>query len=326
VELVESYREELRFTRTATARALLAALIAALFVLPWLVQGSWLVRLTLIWLYAIGVIGQNLLIGYTGQISFGQAGFLAIGAYTFGHLRILGAPFLVALAGAGAAAGLAGVLVGFPSLRLKGPYLAIATLGFGVAIYQIFANSETLSGGRSGLAIAKLEAPFGWTREVWVYYVYLALLLVFVAASYNLVSSYVGRAFVAIRDSDIAAEVMGINLTRYKLLAFAVSSFYTGVHGGLFAQFLGHLEPQTFNVGESLTMFVAVIVGGLASIEGSVFGAAFVILVPALLSEYRWFVPVLFGVTILVVLIFEPLGLAGRWLKTRLYFQLWPFR
>jgi branched-chain amino acid transport system permease protein len=326
VELVESYREELRFARTITARALLVALVAALLALPWLAHASWLVRLTLIWLYAIGVIGQNLLIGYTGQISFGQAGFLAIGAYTFGHLRIIGAPFPLALVGAGTAAGLAGALVGFPSLRLKGPYLAIATLGFGVAVYQIFANSETLSGGRSGLAIAKLEPPFGWTREVWVYYVYLGLLLVFAAAGYNLVSSYVGRAFVAIRDSDIAAEVMGINLTRYKLLAFAVSSFYTGVHGGLFAQFLGHLEPQTFNVGESLTMFVAVIVGGLASIEGSVFGAAFVILVPALLSEYRWFVPVLFGLTILVVLIFEPLGLAGRWLKTRLYFQLWPFR
>jgi branched-chain amino acid transport system permease protein len=119
---------------------------------------------------------------------------------------------------------------------------------------------------------------------------------------------------------------MGVNLTRYKLLAFAISSFYAGVHGGLLAQFLGHLEPQTFNVGESLTLFVAVIVGGLASVEGSVFGAAFVILVPALLADARWFVPVLFGTTILVVLMFEPLGLAGRWLKTRLYFQLWPFR
>jgi branched-chain amino acid transport system permease protein len=271
-------------------------------------------------------MGQNILIGYTGQISFGQAGFLAIGAYTFGHLKLLGVPFLLALLGAGITAGLAGVLVGFPSLRLKGPYLAIATLGFGIAVYQIFANSELLSGGRSGLAVPKLEPAFGLSREVYVYYIYLGLLLVFTVAAYNLISSYVGRAFVAIRDSDIAAEVMGVNLARYKLLAFAVSSFYTGVHGGLFAQFLGHLEPQTFNVAESLTLFVAVIVGGLASIEGSILGATFVILVPTLLSEYRWFVPVLFGATILVVLIFEPLGLAGRWLKTRLYFGLWPFR
>ena len=109
-----------------------------------------------------------------------------------------------------------------------------------------------------------------------------------------------GRAFVAVRDSDIAAEAMGVNLTRYKLLAFAISSFYTGVSGALMAQYLGHLEPQTFNISESMNLFVAVIVGGLASIEGSVFGAAFVVLVPALFGELRWAVPVLFGVAILV--------------------------
>jgi branched-chain amino acid transport system permease protein len=326
VDLVESYREELRFARRRLTWALLGGLVLFLGVLPWLAPSAWLVRMSLIALYAIGVMGQNLLIGYAGQISFGQAGFLAIGAYAFAHLRIGGLPFLLALVGAGLAAGAAGVLVGFPSLRLKGPYLAIATLGFGVAVYQLFANLEGLSGGRSGLAVPKLDPWLGLARDTWVYYLYLALLLTFTAATYNLVSSYVGRAFVAIRDSDIAAEVMGINLTRYKLLAFAVSSFYTGVHGGLFAQFLGHLEPQTFNVSESLTIFVAVIVGGLASVEGSILGAVFVILVPVLLSDYRWFVPVLFGVSILVVLMLEPLGLAGRWLRVRLYFRLWPFR
>ncbi len=326
MDLVESYREDLRLARKPLPRFLLVALVAALLALPGYADASWLVRASVICLYAIGVMGQNLLIGYTGQISFGQAGFLAIGAYTFAHLKILGAPFLAALAAAGLAAGLAGVLVGFPSLRLKGPYLAIATLGFGVAVYQIFANWELLSGGRAGLPVPKLQPAFGLSREASVYYIYLGLLLVFTVLSYNLVSSYVGRAFVAIRDSDIAAEVMGVNLTRYKLLAFAISSFYTGVHGGLFAQFLGHLEPQTFNIAESLTLFVAVIVGGLASVEGSILGAAFVILVPTLFSASRWLVPVLYGLTILVVLIFEPLGLAGRWLKLRLYFQAWPFR
>jgi len=326
MDLVESYRQDLRFARKPSARALLALLLAALLAVPWVASDYAVFLVTLIALYSIGVMGQNILIGYTGQISFGQAGFLAIGAFAFGHMRIWGAPFVVALAGAGALAALAGVLVGFPSLRLKGPYLAIATLGFGIAVYQIFANSEILSGGRSGLPVPKMEPAFGLSREVYVYYIYFGLLLAFTIVTYNLTSSYVGRAFVAIRDSDIAAEVMGVNLARYKLLAFAVSSFYTGVHGGLFAQFLGHLEPQTFNVAESITLFVAVIVGGLASVEGSILGAAFVILVPSLLSEYRWFVPVLFGLTILLVLIFEPLGLAGRWLKMRLYFQLWPFR
>ncbi len=326
MDLVESYTEDVRLARKPVARALLALLLAALAVLPWLAP-EWLVFLvTLVALYSIGVMGQNILIGYTGQISFGQAGFLAIGAFAFGHMRIWGAPFLVALAGAGLLAALAGVVVGFPSLRLKGPYLAIATLGFGVAVYQVFVNWEVLSGGRSGLAIAKLKPMFGLSSNRYEYYVYVVLLVALTLATYNLMSSYVGRAFIAIRDSDIAAEVNGVNLTRYKLLAFAISSFYTGVHGALYAQVLGHIEPQIFNIAESLTLFVAVIIGGVASIEGSILGAAFVLVVPKVLSGFREMVPVVYGVAILVLLIFQPLGLFGLWLKTRLYFQLWPFR
>jgi branched-chain amino acid transport system permease protein len=326
VDLVESYREDLRFARKPVARTLLGLLLAAVALFPWVAPEYALFIATLIALYSIGVMGQNLLIGYTGQISFGQAGFLAIGAFTFGHLRIWGVPFPIALAGAGLMAALAGVLVGFPSLRLKGPYLAIVTLGFGIAVYQVFVNWEVLSGGRSGLAIPKLTPLLGLSAAQTVYYVYVLLLAAFTLATYNIVSSYVGRAFVAIRDAEIAAEVNGINLTRYKLLAFALSSFYTGVHGALYAQVLGHIEPQIFNVLESITLFVAVIIGGVASVEGSILGAAFVLLVPKVFANFREMVPVVYGVTILLVLIFEPLGLYGRWLKTRLYFQLWPFR
>ncbi|HEV8533560.1 MAG TPA: branched-chain amino acid ABC transporter permease [Methylomirabilota bacterium] len=326
MDLVESYREDLRFARRSITRTLLGLLLAAVAVFPWVAPQYAVFIATLIALYSIGVMGQNLLIGYTGQISFGQAGFLAIGAFTFGHLRIWGLPFLVALAGAGVAAAMAGILVGFPSLRLKGPYLAIATLGFGVAVYQAFVNWEVLSGGRSGLAIPKLKPLLGLSAAQSVYYIYVILLALFTWATYNIISSYIGRAFIAIRDADIAAEVNGVNLTRYKLLAFALSSFYTGVHGALYAQVLGHIEPQIFNVLESITLFVAVIIGGVASVEGSILGAAFVLLVPKVFADFREMVPVVYGVTILLVLIFEPLGLYGRWLKTRLYFQLWPFR
>ena len=326
MDLVESYAQDLRFARKPFTRALLGLLLLAVAAFPWVAPDYMIFIATLVALYSIGVMGQNILIGYTGQISFGQAGFLAIGAFAFGHMRIWGAPFLAALAGAGALAALAGVLVGFPSLRLKGPYLSIATLGFGVAVYQIFVNWEVLSGGRSGLAIAKLQPMFGLSGPRYVYYLYVLLLAAFTLAAYNIVSSYVGRAFVAIRDADIAAEVNGINLTRYKLLSFAISSFYTGVHGALYAQVLGHIEPQIFNILESITLFVAVIIGGIASVEGSILGALFVILIPKVFSDFREMVPVVYGVTILVVLIFEPLGLFGRWLKTRLYFQLWPFR
>ncbi|MBI2155830.1 MAG: branched-chain amino acid ABC transporter permease [Candidatus Rokubacteria bacterium] len=326
MDLVESYADDLRFARRPFTRTLLGLLLLAVAAFPWVAPDYMIFIATLVALYSIGVMGQNLLIGYTGQISFGQAGFLAIGAFAFGHLRIWGAPFLVALAGAGALAALAGVLVGFPSLRLKGPYLSIATLGFGVAVYQVFVNWEVLSGGRSGLSIVKLKPMLGLSATHTTYYIYVLLLAGFTLATYNIISSYIGRAFIAIRDADIAAEVNGINLTRYKLLSFAISSFYTGVHGALYAQVLGHIEPQIFNIGESLTLFVAVIIGGVASIEGSILGALFVILVPKLFANFREMVPVVYGVTILVVLIFEPLGLFGRWLKTRLYFQLWPFR
>ena len=326
MDLVESYTQDLGFARKRITRALLALLLAVAAVFPWVAPDYMVFIATLVALYSIGVMGQNLLIGYTGQISFGQAGFLAIGAFSFGHFRIWGAPFLVALAGAGLLAALAGVIVGFPSLRLKGPYLSIATLGFGVAVYQMFVNWEVLSGGRSGLAIAKLKPMFGLSSVRYEYWVYMLLLAGFTLVTYNIISSFVGRAFVAIRDSDIAAEVNGVNLTRYKLLAFALSSFYAGVHGALYAQVLGHIEPQIFNVGESLTLFVAVIIGGVASIEGSILGAAFVMLVPKVFANFREMVPVVYGLAILLVLMFQPLGLFGLWLKTRLYFQLWPFR
>jgi len=326
MDLVESYGEQLRFVRKPIPLVLLLGLVVALAALPWWAPASWLSRGSLVWLYAVGVVGQNLLMGYAGQVSFGQAGFLAIGAYTFGHLRIAGAPFAVAVLAAGLSAGAVGWVVGFPSLRLKGPYLAIATLGFGTAVYQMFANFPALSGGRAGLALPPLVPIAGMSRGVYVYCLFFAIFLAFTAVAYNLISSFVGRAFVAIRDSDLAAEAMGVNLARYKLLAFAISSFYTGVHGALLAQYLGHVEPQTFNIQETITFFVALIVGGLASIEGSVLGAAFAILVPALFGDFRWAVPVLFGASILAVLIFEPLGLAGMWLKTRFYFRMWPFR
>jgi len=326
MDLIESYREELQLIRKPWTRVWVGALLAALIGLPWYLPEHITYICSLIFIYAVGVQGQNLLIGYTGQISFGQAGFLAIGAFTFGHLNRLGVPWPAGLICAGLLAGLFGILVGFPSLRLKGPYLAIVTMGFGIAVYQVFVNSELLSGGRMGLAITKLTPPFGLSEETFNYYFNFLIAAGFTLLSYNIVSSYMGRAFIAIRDNDIAAEVIGVNLTRYKLLSFAISSFYTGVQGGLYALFIGFLEPNMFTFMEAVTLFVAVIIGGLASVEGSIMGAAFVILVPQAFSEFKEMVPVVFGVTILLVLIFEPLGLNGRWMKMRLYLRNWPFR
>ena len=326
MDLVESYRKELRLIRRPWTGVWIGLFTVGLILLPWFGPESFVYIGTLILIYSIGVQGQNLLIGYTGQISFGQGGFLAIGAFTFGHLARLGSPLPLNLLCAGLAAGLFGILVGFPSLRLKGPYLAIVTLGFAIAVYQIFANSSFLSGGRMGLTVPRLTPFFGLSRVNASYYVNLFLATLFTLASYNLVSSYIGRAFIAIRDNDIAAEVMGVSLTHYKLLSFAISSFYTGVQGGLYALLIGYLEPNMFNFMEAITLLVAVIIGGLGSVEGSILGAAFVILIPQTFSGYKGLVPVLFGTAIVIVLIFEPLGLSGRWLKIRLYLRNWPFR
>ncbi|MEI8182998.1 MAG: branched-chain amino acid ABC transporter permease [Desulfomonile sp.] len=326
MDLIESYRDELQLVRKPWTRIWVGGVVAALALLPWYTPEHFTYIATIICIYAIGIQGQNILIGYTGQISFGQAGFLAIGAFTFGHLARLGLPWPVALVCAGVGSALFGVLVGFPSLRLKGPYLAIATMGFGIAVYQIFANSEALSGGRMGLTVPKLAPVLGLSKITFSYYFNFFIALLMTIVSYNIISSYMGRAFIAIRDNDIAAEVIGVNLTRYKLLSFAISSFYTGIQGGLYALFIGYLEPNMFTFMESITIFVAVIIGGLASIEGSIMGAAFVILVPQVFSSFKEMVPIVFGVTILIVLIFEPLGLAGRWIKTRLYLRNWPFR
>lgn len=326
MDLIESYQEELRLIRKPWTGVWVGIIFLGVILLPWFSPEYYTYLATLICIYSIGAQGQNLLIGYTGQISFGQAGFLAIGAYTFGHLARLGLPLPLNLFCAGLLAGLFGILVGFPSLRLKGPYLAIATLGFGIAVYQILINFEFLSGGRMGLSLPKLSPFLGFSKSFSIYYFNLFVAFLFTLISYNLVSSYIGRAFIAIRDNDIAAEVIGVNLTQYKLLSFGISSFYTGIQGGLFALLMGYLEPNMFTFMEAITLFVAVIIGGLASVEGSIFGAAFVILVPQIFSGYKELVPVVFGVTIILVLIFEPHGLYGRWMKMRLYLRNWPFR
>ncbi len=325
MDRVESYSEDLRLVRNRPTRIMLPLFLTLLLLLPRFGSEYAAYVVTLISIYAIGLLGQNLLIGYAGQISFGQAGFLAVGAFAMAHLMRAAVPFSLALLAGGLIAALLGCVVGFPSLRLKGPYLAIATLGFGVAVYQVLANWDVLSGGRTGIAVP----TFTWggiPKPLLMYYLNVGLAVLFTLATYNLVSSYVGRAFIAIRDSDIAAEVMGISLTRYKLLAFAVSSFYTGVQGGLLAQLFGHLEPQMFTIAETITLFVGVVVGGLGTVDGALFGAAFVVLVPQVFAGYRELVPVVYGTAIVLVMIIEPFGFAGRWMKTRLYFSHWPFR
>ena len=325
-DLRERYEQDLALVRGAAAWLALAAALIGLAVFPWVAPGYLVFTAILVSVNAIVALGLNLLTGYTGQISLGHAGFVAIGAYTSGLLMSkLGVTWWLAWPAAGIVAAAFGFLVGLPALRLTGPYLVIATLGFGIAVHQVLTNWEALSGGRMGLPVPQVTfGPAGLTAEQRLYYLAVggAVLLTWVA--FNLTRSHVGRAFVAIRDSDIAAEVVGVNLTRYKTLAFAVSAFYAGIAGALFGQALRHIEPQSFTLVESIFYFAMIVIGGLASIPGALIGAIVLTVLPQQLTLLREWVPLIFGSAIILMMVVEPKGLYGRWLRVKLYFRTWP--
>lgn len=335
VELKERYEEDLFLVRGALAWTALLTLCVGLLLLPYIVRNYVLFTFSLIAVNAVIAVGLNLLVGYTGQISLGHAGFVAIGAYTAGLVTAklpwpepaaaLGLSWIAALIAAGGVAAIFGFLVGLPALRLTGPYLTIATLGFGIAVHQVLTNWDQLSGGRTGLFLPRLFlGPWRLDdRQLYYLTVVVAGLLIWVAS--NLARSHVGRAFVAIRDSDIAAEVMGVNLTRYKTLAFAVSAAYAGIGGAMLAFLLRYLEPQLFTLFESIYYFSMIVIGGLGTVPGSVLGAALLTILPQQLAGLKQWLPLVYGGTIMLVMSVEPLGLYGRWLRIKLWFKTWPF-
>jgi len=326
VELRQRYEEDLYHVRGALGWTALLGFLGVLALLPYLAPRYFLFTASLIAAHVVIAVGLNLLVGYTGQISLGHAGFVSIGAYTAGILAIrLGVPWPMALLGAGVVAAGFGFLVGVPALRLTGPYLTIATLGFGIAVNQVLTNWEGLSGGRAGLFPPKLAIAGTRLRDAHIYYLMAALAALLVWGAVNLVRSHIGRAFVAIRDSDIAAEVMGVNLTIYKTLAFAVSAFYAGIGGAMLAYLLGFLEPQLFTLFESIYYFSMIVVGGLGTIPGSILGAALLTLLPQQLAGLKQYLPIVYGATIILVMAVEPLGLYGRWLRIKRWFKTWPF-
>ncbi|MEQ8276977.1 MAG: branched-chain amino acid ABC transporter permease [Deltaproteobacteria bacterium] len=279
---------------------------------------------TRIALFVIAAIGLNLLMGYAGQISLGHAAFLAIGAYTHTILYTKGAPLLVgALAGA-AVAGAFGFIVGIPSLRLEGPYLAISTLGFQVAVDQLLGRWESLTGGRMGLPVPAPEIFVELSSRAYAVLSIVVTTLVIIGA-YNLTRSRIGRAFVAIRDNETAAESMGVNLVVYKTMAFAISAAITGLAGALLVHQSDSINPSNFTLLTSIELLVMIMVGGLASILGSVLGASLLVTLEHTLTAFADYQTVAIGTILILVILFEPMGLRGRWLRMRLYFKAWPF-
>ncbi|HTY24039.1 MAG TPA: branched-chain amino acid ABC transporter permease [Desulfomonilaceae bacterium] len=339
----ESYREDVRIFQTAWVKIWLAVFVIALVTLPmW--GDPYLVYMTNISGIAIvAALGLNILTGLTGQISLGHAAFVAIGAYTSAILSTrLGLPFWLTIPAAGLLAAFFGILLGFPCLRLKGLYLAMATMSFGVVVEYLVTHLESVTMGVRGISVPA-PSMFGYTLSdpAKLFYLIIFIVALLTIAAKNLTRTRVGRAFVAIRDRDVAAEVIGVNLTKYKVTAFAISSFYGGVAGALYSYSTGYLHPENFTLLLSVEYIAMIIVGGLGSILGSVFGAIFLTVVPDiikgiadflgrwlpfLLAQYdeEWNIAA-FGLLIMLFLIVEPTGLNGIWIRIKTSFKNWPF-
>lgn len=338
----ETYLADEALIQTRTQWAWMGVLVVALVAAPFALNSYWLYLACLVAINVASATGLNILTGYTGLVSLGQGAFMAVGAYTVAWLdRHVGAPFLVNLLAGGVMAAAVGILVGLPSLRVKGLYLAIATIGASIILQFVFLNWTSVTGGSRGMNVAPatfLGTPL--TTYFQLYWVLVPVAALMVLGAANLFRTRIGRAFIAIRDRDISAEVLGIPLLRYKLLSFGLSSFYAGVAGGLWAYFFRVVTPESFPLLMSIFFLAAIIVGGMGSILGGILGAVFMTMVPELLklvvdlmpggSELTVFLSpvrtVIFGLLIIGFLVFEPHGLAEVWRRVRRFFHLWPFR
>lgn len=353
-----TYAGDMAMRPTWPMRLRLALVLVAGLAFPFLVGGDryWLNLANNIGIAAIGAIGLNILVGFTGQISIGHGGFLAVGAYTAGLLAVqAGLPIWLTVPLAGALSAAVGAVFGIPSVRLKGLYLAIATLAAQEIIIWVITHGDTLARlitrdssltilGESltlpGARLLGIELNARGETDFRFYWLILGCLAFTVLFTANLFRSRAGRALIAIRDQDIAAQVIGVDLFRYKLVAFATSSFFAGVAGALTAHYRGVISWERFTIETSILYLSMIIIGGLGSVSGSIYGAAFITLLPALLSnlgraasgalpEVNSYLPYIqqgaFGLAIVLFLILEPEGIVKLWRNVKDYFRLWPF-
>jgi branched-chain amino acid transport system permease protein len=312
-------------------------LMLALIGAPWWLESYGLAQLTFILIYGVVGLGLMLLAGFTGLFSIGHAAFLGVGAYTQAVLVAQGWPFPLSLAAAAGLAAIVGAVVGLPALRVKGIYLGIATLAFGFIVEEVLARWESVTGGNAGKMVGQPQM-FGWVADSSekFYYVCLVVAVLCTLAVLNLLRSPTGRAFVAIRDSEISAQSMGIHLAYYKTLSFSISAALAGIGGALYAHMIRFLSPEQFNIIQSIDLLLMVVIGGLGSVHGAFLGAAFLIGMPQAISEFKGWLPeavgnapglksFVYGIVLILFVLFEPLGLYGRWLKIRAWFQLFPF-
>lgn len=330
-----SYRQDTRLFKEGLPQYswylvwLVLALVAPLFLGVHLVS-----QLTFILIFAIAGIGYQILLGYTGLLSLGQAAFLAIGAYACVFLEKQGLHFAFALPAAALLTGVVGAVLGLPALRLKGLYLAMATMAIGFIVEEVAARWTFVTGGNSGASVPRIEA-FGYvlSRDVPFYFLCLALCLASLWFAANILRSPTGRAMVAVRDSDIAAQSIGVEVARVKTKAFALSAFFTGIAGALMAHKLSFISPEQFTLHLSIELLLMILIGGIGSLRGVVFGAAFLVAMPELIAEIERMLPggsqpalrpMAFGLLLILVMLFEPRGINGLVEKITGYFRLMP--
>ena len=336
-------------------------LLAVLLIAPYVLSSYLMSQLVFVCIYATVGVGLMILTGFTGQASLGHAAFLAIGAYTAAYLQQFNVPFPVYFLAAGLLTGVVGALVGFPALRLQGIYLVIATISFAFIVEEILARWESVTNGNEGMRIKAMQL-LGTTVSrdgPTFYYICLAVLVLTIVGTLNLLRSPTGRAFVAIRDSETAARSMGINVALYKVKSFAISAGITGLAGVLFAHKLSFISPEMFTLQLSIEFIIVILIGGTFSLHGAVLGAIFLVMIDPFLTYLKDDMPsviagtaaalgagteragriqdavaafasanglkgAIYGIIIVVFVLFEPLGLYGRWLKIKLFFQLFP--
>ena len=299
-----------------------ALLVVALVLLPFLVKNYRVFQFNLVLVYAVAILGLNILTGFNGQISLGHGAFYAFGAYTAAIMMDkMGAPYWTTLPVAGAVCFAFGFLVGFPALRLAGHYLALATFALALAVPQLlkYKKIEGWTGGVQGIVLSKPDAPFEFSLfgqplspDRWLYFFTLLATAIMFLLAWNLLRGRVGRALIAIRDHPIAATAMGINLPMFKSLAFGVSAGFTGVAGALGAIAVAYVSPDSFTVTLSIFLLVGVVVGGLASIPGAIFGAIFIQFVPNISDQISKSAPAaIYGILLIGLMYLMPTGVMG---------------
>ncbi len=338
-----SYAEDMAIVRTRWQWVMLAILAVVLLTAPLYLNNTWLGLANLIGISIVAATGLNILTGLCGQLSIGHAGFIAVGAYSYAVMvGTYGWNFIPAMAVAGLVSGAAGLLFGIPSLRVKGFYLAISTIAAQFIIIWIINHWNGVTGGFLGIrvpAASLFGVSFSSLGNQFYLILVVAALVVFAAK--NIARTRVGRAFVAIRDNDLAAEVMGVNLFRYKLLAFFIGCFLAGIAGSLLANQIGYLNAENFTLTDSILYVGMIIIGGLGTTIGPILGVVFIRLlqhginyaspvvesiIPGLPQGFTAGLgPMIFGLVIVLFLVLEPRGLAHRWNLFKAAYRLWPF-